>query len=45
VVAVIEEGELIIPHGDTTLKAGMRVLLFCKIEESKRARRQFLGKN
>jgi trk system potassium uptake protein TrkA len=45
VVAVIEDGELIIPHGDTTLKAGMRVLLFCKVEESKRARRQFIGKD
>jgi trk system potassium uptake protein TrkA len=45
VVAVIEDGELIIPHGDTNLKAGMRVLLFCKTEESRKARRTFLGKD
>lgn len=45
VVAVIEDDELIIPHGDTTLKAGMRVFIFCKVEESKKARRQFLGRD
>lgn len=43
VVAVVEDGKLIIPHGDTTLKAGMKVLLFCKVEESKKARKLFLG--
>jgi trk system potassium uptake protein TrkA len=43
VVAVIEDGDVIIPHGDTTLKAGMRVLLFTMIEESRKARNLFLG--
>ncbi len=43
VVALIEDGDLIIPHGDTTLKAGMKVLLFTKIEESRKARNLFLG--
>lgn len=43
VVAVVEDGELIIPHGDTTIKAGIKVLLFCKVEESKKARKLFLG--
>jgi len=44
VIAVYENGRLIIPHGDTTLKAGMRVLLFCKTEESRKARKLFLGR-
>ncbi len=45
VVAVMEDGELIIPHGDTTLKAGMNVYLFSKIEESMKCRRLFLGES
>jgi trk system potassium uptake protein TrkA len=43
VIAVVEDDELIIAHGDTTLKAGMTVYLFSIIEESKKARRLFLG--
>jgi len=43
VVAVVEDDELIIPHGDTTIKPDMAVLIFCKTEESAKVRRLFLG--
>jgi Trk K+ transport system NAD-binding subunit len=43
VVAVVEDEELIIPHGDTTIKPDMAVLVFCKAEESGKVRKLFLG--
>ncbi len=43
-IAVIDNGQMIIPHGDTTIKAGMRVVLFCKVEESRKVRKLFLGR-
>ncbi len=43
VFAVVEDGETVIPHGDTTMRPNMTVLIFCKTEESNKVRKLFLG--